>query len=238
MRAHWEKAVRGMDSPVSSPYAVSFYTLPKHWQFMNQKTNATVGGNVLRGGDFELAPQQVQNTWKLEKASLDEVNMLAERVSDLRVQRKEVPDPKAKGSEPKPGETPIEGKQCLMMQIKPKSEKQNLPGLERTTLALTSSGVELPPGSLVQISGWVCIPGSIKGSPDGALMYDSAGGEPLAMRWTEPMAWKKFTVYRKVPASGAVNVTLALTGIGTVYFDDVRIEPMVPAGAIQPVGGR
>ena len=126
MRAHWEKAVRGMDSPVSSPYAVSFYTLPKHWHFMNQKTNATVGGNVLRGGDFELPPQRVQDTWKLEKASLDEVVMLAERVTDLRVQRKETPDPKAKPSEPKAGEGPIEGKQCLMMQIKPKSEKQNL----------------------------------------------------------------------------------------------------------------
>lgn len=230
MRAHWVKAVGGMDSPVTSPYAVSYYTLPKHWQFMSQKTNTTVGGNVLKGGDFELPPDRVQDTWKLEKVSLDEAEMLAARVSDMKADRKETDKSKA--------ESPIEGKQCLMMQVKPRADRKNAPGLERTTLALTSSGVQLPPGSLVQISASVCIPAPIKGSPDGALIYDSAGGEPLAMRWTEPMAWKKFTVYRKVPASGVVNVTLAMTGIGTVYFDDVRIEPLVPTGAVQQAGGR
>jgi hypothetical protein len=30
-----------------------------------------------------------------------------------------------------------------------------------------------------------------------------------------------------VPASGAIGVTLALTGLGTVYFDDIRIEPLL-----------
>ena len=35
------------------------------------------------------------------------------------------------------------------------------------------------------------------------------------------------TLYRLVPASGTINVTLALTGLGSVYFDDVRIEPLL-----------
>jgi hypothetical protein len=30
-----------------------------------------------------------------------------------------------------------------------------------------------------------------------------------------------------VPSSGTLQVTLALTGLGTVYFDDVRIEPLL-----------
>jgi len=30
-----------------------------------------------------------------------------------------------------------------------------------------------------------------------------------------------------MPQSGTINVTLALTGLGTVYFDDVRIEPLM-----------
>ena len=29
-----------------------------------------------------------------------------------------------------------------------------------------------------------------------------------------------------MPDSGTINVSMALTGLGTVYFDDVRIEPM------------
>jgi len=44
------------------------------------------------------------------------------------------------------------------------------------------------------------------------------------------MQWRKFTLYRWVPASGTIYVTLALTGLGTVFFDDVRIEPLMPNG--------
>ena len=76
------------------------------------------------------------------------------------------------------------------------------------------------------ISGWVRIPKPITASVDGALLYDSAGGEPLAIRLKDPTAWKQFTLYRKVPASGTISVTLALTGIGTVYFDDIQIQPI------------
>jgi hypothetical protein len=85
----------------------------------------------------------------------------------------------------------------------------------------------------VQISAWVKVywPG-IKASVDGALLYDSAGGEALGVRMTgETKGWKKYTLYRRVPPSGSVNVTLALTGMGKVYFDEVRIEPMVRGAA-------
>ena len=66
----------------------------------------------------------------------------------------------------------------------------------------------------------------------GNNLFDSAGGEPLAIRLSDPTPWKKFTVYRRVPASGAINVTLAMTGLGTVYFDDIRIEPLVPPNGV------
>ena len=42
-----------------------------------------------------------------------------------------------------------------------------------------------------------------------------------------PRPWTKHVLDRRVPASGVINVTLALTGLGAVYFDDVRIEPLV-----------
>jgi hypothetical protein len=48
------------------------------------------------------------------------------------------------------------------------------------------------------------------------------------------MEWKKFTLYRRVPPSGTMNLTVALTGIGRVAFDDLRIEPLItgPAGQV------
>jgi len=96
--------------------------------------------------------------------------------------------------------------------------------------------VRLPPGSLVRVTGWVRLPGAINASTDGALVYDSAGGEPLAIRLTGATGgWKQFTLYRKVPATGTINVTMALTGIGVVYFDDIRIEPLqTTSGAARP----
>src|SRR5262249_31062132 len=97
----------------------------------------------------------------------------------------------------------------------------------RTFLAINSPAVTLPAGTLVRISAWMYIPGGVSGTVDGAMFYDSVGGEPLAVRMTIPTkGWKKFTLYRQVPPSGQISVTLALTGYGTAYFDDVRIEPL------------
>jgi hypothetical protein len=70
---------------------------------------------------------------------------------------------------------------------------------------------------------------------DGALLYDSAGGEPLAIRLMGTgQKWKQYTWYRKVPESGKLSLTLALTGLGTVYFDDLKIEPLQPGTVEMP----
>src|SRR5207237_7139533 len=58
MRDQWEQATRGLDSPVASPYAVSFFSLPRHWQFMDELRRATAGPNLLPDGDFELGAEQ------------------------------------------------------------------------------------------------------------------------------------------------------------------------------------
>ncbi len=199
-----------LDTPVSSPYAVSFYTLPRHWRFMEEVRAATPGANVLPGGDFEAPPGDWPEAWLEQKVTLpsDEVVLSADRVSEL----------------------PKEGKQCLRLRIKAKDALHARAALERTFLAVHTPAIRLPPGTLVRITGWVRLPGAIGASTDGALVYDSAGGEPLAVRLTAGQPkWKQFTLYRKVPSTGTINVTMALTGIGTVYFDDVKIEPLQPA---------
>lgn len=214
MRAEWEQAVKDLDCPVASPYAVSYYTLPRHWRFIEEKRGKQARGNVLPGGDFEVAQGQAQPLWTPTDVTLDEVELQADRVG---------PNTLKNGKEP--AVEPKEGKLCLRLQIKPK--RPVVPqALERTFLAINSPVVRLPPGTLVQISGWVNIPENITASVDGAMLYDTAGGEPLAVRLTGKTPWKQFTLYRRVPANGTIGVTLALTGIGTVYFDDVRIEPL------------
>jgi hypothetical protein len=197
-------------SAVSSPYAVSFYTLPRHWRLMEQVGASTPGANVLPGGDFEEPPQSGWPTaWLLQPITLDRdrVVLSAERVA----------------------EEHREGKQSLRLSIKPKDPLDAPLALERTFLAVHTPAVRLEPGTLVRITAWVRLPAAIGASADGALLYDSAGGEPLAVRITGATKWKQVTLYRKVPATGTINVTMALTGIGSAYFDDVRIEPLQAA---------
>jgi hypothetical protein len=148
------------------------------------------------------------------------------------------------------------GKGCLKLEIRRQAAKDPdgklvpvVPVLERTFLAVDSPPVRLPPGTLVRVSGWVKVPAPVEGTADGVLFYDNpgyderaarvphAGGEPLAVRLShtiedggKPGVWKRFHLYRRVPATGQLGVTLALTGVGVAYFDDVRIEPLVPAG--------
>jgi hypothetical protein len=207
MRAHWDRAVRSVDTAVSSPYAVSFYTLPRHWQMVEEARRLRAADNALPEGDFEAPPNEQPANWLIQDVpSLDDVQATVVRVA----------------------ESPHAGKQCLRLRVEPRPGKPAPVVMERTYVALHSPVVHLEPGTLVKISAWVRLPHQLGASPDGALFYDSIGGEPLAVRLVTPVpSWKQYTLYRRVPESGKVNVTLALTGLGTAYFDDVKIEPLV-----------
>jgi hypothetical protein len=258
MRAEWEKAVRGTDSPVTTPYTASYFTLPRHWQLIDevQPKAAKWDRNVLPGGDFETIAQREQDAWHLhDPESLDQVELIAQRVGEViepELKKDPLPgsDPTKSTNDTHPTETPADrpadaptknsgpkyigtiksppqqGKLCAMLKIEPKVKGQVPSALERTVLYLQSPEVRLRPGTLVRVSGWICIPNTIRASADGALFYDSASGEAFAVRLNDPTPWKQFTLYRRVPASGTMQVTLALTGIGTVFFDDIRIEPL------------
>jgi hypothetical protein len=218
MRAHWDQAIRGLDTPVASPYAVSFYTLPRHYQFVEEVRRLRPEANALPDGTFETPPSEMMKDWRLDVVPpLDAVEVTARRVT----------------------EAPHGGKQCLELKVTPKKPELAPQVLERTFVAIHSPAVRLPPGTPVKISAWVRINKPITGSPDGALLYDSAGGEPLAVRLVLPTTggpvgllptWQQFTLYRKVPASGTIGVTMALTGLGTACFDDVSIEPLTLKG--------
>jgi hypothetical protein len=227
MRGQWELAIKGLDAPVSSPFALSFYTLPKHWEMMNEVNASVAGANVLVGGDFESVPENPQDRWKIEEPTLDDVELLPIRVTEVQgpLAMKPVGAPSAI-------EPPKEGKQCVLLQVRPKKRETAPLVLERTLLQLSSPPARLPAGTLVRISGWVRIPEPIVASQDGVLFYDSAGGEPLAIRLHDATAWKKLTLYRRVPESGQISVMLALTGLGSVYFDDVRVEPLSPSTSV------
>ncbi len=204
MRWQWERALAEAGTPTATPYLVSYYTLPKQKSFMESLARARAGENLLTGGGFESPQAQ---GWSISQSTEDEVQMAARLGIDK----------------------PHEGARYLELAVVPREGKNAPEALERTIISATSDPVRLPPGTLVRICGWVRIPRPISASPDGALFYDSAGGEPLAVRLTEATDWRLINLYRRVPASGEVRVTIGMTGLGVVQWDDVRIEPLFEA---------
>ena len=276
MRTRWEQAIPSLDSPASSPYAVSYYSLARHWQFASEVRRGRPGANVLPAGDFEqvrveplkslpgLKPNGVirpasaatpapgpyralkgMEGWSIQSLTLDDVETEAEVVSSGLAPYvppfKETPK-RRNPFDPSSDKTPTEGgidrapelgKAILKLQVTDKRrivQKNKLvprpEALERTYLAVHTPAVKLPPGTIVRISCFLYAPSGVAASPDGVIFHDSSAGDALGIRIAGLSSWKPFAIYRRVPESGTISATVALTGIGIVLVDDLRIEPI------------
>lgn len=252
MREDWDNAVKPFDTPTASPYAVNVHSLPEHWRFAGELASARPGGNGFAHGGFELskpAPAEGASVtslpgWEVRKLVLDPATAVAAIVNAGGLKDPEPQPPAYDSSRFGPGRVapqpldyrrPEAGQHCLKLSINPKAQKDRnnnpLPppqAVERTVVAVDSPPAEFAPGSLVRVSFWVKVPGPIQASADGLIVFDSAGGEPLGVRVIHCPKWKQYHLYRRVPADGKVAMTFALTGLGTAFIDDVRIEPMIP----------
>jgi len=104
--------------------------------------------------------------------------------------------------------------------------------LDATHVVISSSPIKVDAGQVVRISGWVRVPANITGSVDGAMIWDSLGGESLALRHNRATDWKKFELTRPVRESGEVKLNIAMTGLGTVELDDLSIELANPVAPV------
>lgn len=255
-RAHWKNATEKLDTPTASPFAVSFFTLPKHWELAKYIQSTRPGGNALAHAGFELnekAPKEGAAIaslpgWTTRRTFLDPVLGTAAIVnSDSELVEDPAPKPLEYGKNryDQPGRAvptktdslnqqpkPNLGRHVLKLSIVPDAKKLGgntiIPkALERSFLAVDSPAVELPAGTWVRVSFWCKVLES-RSSADGVVIYDSAGGEPLSVRPEAKGNWERFHLYRQVPETGKLGLTFALTGLGLAFFDDVKIEPMTP----------
>lgn len=214
-RACWDSALKDFDNLVATPYLAGFHSLPAHYQLLAKTGGMKTSENLLRDGDFETPAGQNPQGWLLQKdIPLEDVLPVIQR------SRQEHHS----------------GNQSLELRLDPKDPKLAPVALERAFLAIHTPDVKLPPQSWVKISAWIKVPQQIYGSVDGALFYDSEMGEALAFRTSMTQGWRRVTLYRQVPASGRIHAVVATTGMGSAFFDDITIEPVlspnVPAGSI------
>lgn len=203
-RSHWQAAVNGLRSPIVSPAAVCFRTLPWHRELMARIGRSQPGENLLPEGQFEDLGSMLQAGWNHfqhpAQAVAGEANLAPAAAHSGRFGLRLVARP-----------TDAEAAQALV---------------ESPPVWITSPAVSVEAGQLVVIHGWVQIPTPLTGSVDGLLVLDSVSGEPLAERIGETVGWQEFTLYRVAPQAGPMSLTFALSGLGEVWLDDVTIQPI------------
>jgi hypothetical protein len=206
-RAHWEAAVERLPSPLASPAAVSFATLPWHWLLADRIARSRLGPNRLSGGDFEDLQSMVAAGWSHFQHVSPGLHTAADLVQEA-------------------AHSGFLGLRLTAGTVDP----ENPPAvIETPPVWITSPPVPVEAGQVVCIRGWAQIPKPITGSVDGLLIVDSLSGEPLAERIGQTSGWREFILYRAAPQSGQMTVTFALSGLGEVRLDDVTIQPLEPA---------
>lgn len=210
-RAEWEAAVGGLASPVASPGAVSFATLPWHRELTRRIAASRPGPNQLPGGGFEDLSALLGNGWHHFQHPADGLQAAADLL------------PGAARS----------GFSGLRLSVRAEDPDDPPNVVETPPVWITTPALPVEAGQLVCIRGWVQVPTAIAGGVDGLLILDSFCGEALAERVRQTAGWQQFTLYRIAPESGRMTISFALTGLGEAWLDDVTVQTLQPAA----VGG-
>lgn len=224
-RAHWEQSVRAVGSPMTSPLAVDLTTLAEHASFVERARTAVAWHSVLPEGEFESLERMVQAGWQHFQHGPPGVLVAAELSPQT---RHAAPESRLSGSPPPAGSS------SLRLSVRAVDSRASAGLVETPPAWITSPPLRVVAGQWLRIGGWVYVPEAIRGSLDGLLVFDSMTGEALAERYGQTNGWRQFTLYRAAPHAGPLQLTIALSGYGEAWLDDVTIEVAAPPAAGNP----
>jgi hypothetical protein len=201
-RAHWDHAVAKLPSPMSSPYAVCFQTLPAHWRLVRsiESLGKTSDPNKLPSGEFEDLDTLIAAGWRHDERPTPDVRSAAELFAPAK-----------------------QGKFSLRLAAEPTVQEPANYHFQTAPVTVRSPAVTVHSGQLIRITGWVKTPHPIVRTVDGALIYDSLLGKTGAIRILNSPDWQRFELWRIVPESQTITVTAEMHGLGEVLLDDLRI---------------
>ncbi len=213
------EATRHDSNPCMTPVSVSFSTLPYYIAMFNRVSGGGLGENRLPTGDMENLTAWLQAGWG---SRLHKVDGVGER--DVKIA------PAAKRSQGS----------GLQLSTKPVPGEETPLQLETSPLWVYTPPIPMRMGELICISGWVKVPRAITATVDGLMIYDSLGGEELALRFKKASNWQQFVIYRYAPTDGNFFLFFSLFGLGEVHLDDIHvaavqlpIPPPVPPSPVQ-----
>ncbi|MBM4077226.1 MAG: hypothetical protein FJ267_16465 [Planctomycetes bacterium] len=201
-RSHWNNAIGNGVSPTSSPFLLSYQTLPAHVRLMRrlESKTAVASENKLPSGEFEDLGTLVASGWKNEQPSIPGVKANAELQANAR-----------------------QGRYGLKLMARPTSTDEIPTGLSQSPIVVTSPPLSIHSGQAVKITGWTQLTQPVIGSVEGATIQDSVMGKNGAIRVKVATGWQKFEMLRVVPESQELTVTISLHGFGDLAVDDLRI---------------
>lgn len=201
-RAYWDEAVWKLSSPVASCHTVCFQTLPDHWEMLAALGAADLEQpeNLLRSGDFEDIDAMVVEGWKHAQNSIPGVQAGVDLNANAR-----------------------EGRYSLRMFAVPESAEIASRVVTESPVVVSTPKLTVHAGQILHVSGWIRVTNPTVGSHDGCMIYDSIAGPPAAQRWSERCDWRRFELLREVSESGPFQLSFALTGMGEVQLDDLRV---------------
>ncbi len=210
----WATMTRNLSSPVASPYATAYSTLPLH-NVLTQHLRSTAPSRAV-----SLFPRvTAQNTALLKNTGWSRFPDPSETI-------------RAKAQFGRGGE-----RYFLMLSAAAANRGETPEIIARPPIRVTSPVVNVRSGELVRVSGRVRVPSAIAANVDGAMLFDNLSGPDGALRWGEKTrGWVPFELVRRANADGGFYVTVLLAGLGSVQVSDLNVEvfpPMSMAGTGQ-----
>ena len=199
---YWSDAAHRLRAAVSSPHTLCFQTLPDHWRMIvrfGRTLNSNLK-NLLRSGDFEDRDTMVAEGWLRKETAIEGVRSTAEL------------NPRAHT-----------GTYALRLAAVPATGKDPPLTISERPVTVVSPPITVYKGQLVYIGGWVKIDAPSRGNLDGAMLYDSLCGPAAALRWRTVGPWQKFELVREVHETCELTLTMALSGLGEIRFDDLEV---------------
>jgi hypothetical protein len=215
------EATRHDSNPCMTPVSVSFATLPYYLAAFQRTSGASLGQNRLPGGDMEDVIQWQRNGWVSQRHKIEGV------MEQLSIS----------------AQACRSGSNGLRMIALSEGEAVKPKQIETAPIWVISPPVGVRMGEMICVSGWIRCPVGIESGVDGLTIFDSLGGEALALRFRETRGqWREFAFYRYVPEDSNYYVYFALNGLGEVHIDDVRVsavqfeqpKPIIPDPKLIP----
>ncbi len=199
--ALWQAEIQPYGAPLAHPGGAAFELCGTLQQSELALSDAAWSSNLLVGGDCEHLPQMLASGWRQHQVAAAGVHTYLALSP----------------------EQAHEGTHSLRLRVEARGDDARSSLAEAPAVWIHTAPVTVLPGQVVRISGWIRIEQPLQGSPDGCLITDSVSGPDLALRWQQTEGWQPFQMLRSVAQHDHLTVTFALSGVGEVWLDDLRV---------------